>query len=93
MSSRPHLEALLALVLSPVDSVDPPLVFDQGVVGLEPLGAMSAGEGQLVVSLLAVAHDVFRAYFSNSAVGTKVDPVLEIIQFIITIEDCIGVAL
>ena len=71
-----YLEALLTLVLSPVGSVDPPLVFDQGVVGLEPLGAMSAGEGQLVVSLLAVAHDVFRPYFSQSTVGTKVDPVL-----------------
>ena len=77
MSSKPHLEALLALVLSPVDSVDPPLVFDQGVVGLEPLGAMSAGEGQLVVSLLAVAHDVLGAYFSDPTVGTKVDPVLQ----------------
>ena len=75
--SKHHLEALLTLVLSPVGSVDPPLVFDQGVVGLEPLGAMSAGEGQLVVSLLAVAHDVLGAYFSNPTVGTKVDPVLQ----------------
>ena len=61
-------------------------MFDQGVVGLEPLGAVSAGEGQLVVSLLAVAHDVFRAYFSNSTVGTKVDPVLENI-FLVTIQN------
>ena len=37
---------------------------------------MSAGKGQLVVSFLAVAHDVFRAYFSQPTVGTKVDPVL-----------------
>ena len=51
-------------------------MFDQGVVGLEPLGAMSAGEGQLVVSFLAVTHDIFRAYFSQATVGTKVDPVL-----------------
>ena len=52
-------------------------MLDQGVVGLEPLGAVSAGEGQLVVSLLAVTHDVFSANFSNSTVGTEVDPVLE----------------
>ena len=51
-------------------------MFDQGVVGLEPLGAVSAGESQLVVSLLAVAHDVLRPYFSQSTVGTEVDPVL-----------------
>ena len=68
---------MLTLVLCPVGGVDPPLVLDQGVVGLEPLGAMSAGEGQLVVSLLAVAHDVFSANFSNSTVGTEVDPVLQ----------------
>ena len=77
MIKTTYLEALFTLVLSPVGSVDPPLVLDQGVVGLEPLGAISAGEGQLVVSLLAVAHDVLRAYFSNSTVGTKVDPVLQ----------------
>ena len=73
-----HLEALFALVLRLVGGVDPPLVLHQRVVGLEPLAAVSAGEGQLVVSLLAVAHDVFRAYFSNSTVGTEVDPVLKI---------------
>ena len=76
MIKTTYLEALFTLVLSPVGSVDPPLVFDQGVVGLEPLGAMSAGKGQLVVSFLAVTHDVFRAYFSQPTVGTKVDPVL-----------------
>ena len=81
-----YLEALLTLVLSPVGSVDPPLVLHQRVVGLEPLAAVSAGEGQLVVSLLAVAHDVFRAYFSNSTVGTEVDPVLENI-FLVTIQN------
>ena len=76
-----YLATLYTLVQSLVSGVDPPLVLDQGVVGLEPLAAVSAGEGQLVVSLLAVAHDVFRAYFSNSTVGTEVDPVLEIFLF------------
>ena len=71
-----NLEALLALVLSPVGSVDPPLVFHQGVVGLEPLAAVSAGEGQLVVVLLAVAHDVLRSDLPDSTIRTEVDSVL-----------------
>ena len=52
-------------------------MFDQGVVRLESLAAESAGKGQLIVSFLAVAHDVFRAYFSHPTVGTEVDPILE----------------
>ena len=71
-----YLATLYTLVQSLVSGVDPPLVLDQGVVGLKPLSTVSAGEGKLAVLLLAVIHDVLGAYLSNSTVRAKVDPVL-----------------
>ena len=77
LSTRPsYLPTLCTLVQSLMSGVDPPLVLDQGVVGLEPLSTVSAGEGKLAVLLLAVIHDVLGAYLSNSTVRAKVDPVL-----------------
>ena len=71
-----HLEALFALVLRLVGGVDPPLVLHQRVVRLEPLAAVSAGEGHLVVVLLAVTHNLLGSDLSYSTVRTEVDPVL-----------------
>ena len=71
-----HLEALFALVLRLVGGVDPPLVLHQRVVRLEPLAAVSAGKGHLVVVLLAVTHNLLGSDLSYSTVWAEVDPVL-----------------
>ena len=58
--------------------VQPGLVLHQAVVGLEPLGAVAAGEGEAGVGRTAVGDDVLGADPFGVAVGAVVNSILRI---------------